>query len=76
MDGLRAQSFVQFVEDIITGEAHRDIDIFFQGHCSDHALAMSSRKFTIEYLEGLHLPSVQASCDKSVRSFPIALKAV
>ncbi|CAL8469724.1 g9266 [Coccomyxa elongata] len=55
----------EFVEDIVTGEAHRDIDIFFQGHCSDHLLALSIRKFTIEYLEGLHLPSVQASCDKS-----------
>ncbi|BDA47818.1 hypothetical protein COCOBI_11-0750 [Coccomyxa sp. Obi] len=55
----------EFVEDTVAGEAHRDIDIFFQGHCSDDLLALAIRKFTIEHLEGLNLPSVQTACDKS-----------
>ncbi len=66
-------SIVQFVEDGNVAEVERDIDLFFQGHCSDHLLALAIRKFTVEYLEGLHAPGVQVACDKSVSPlFPLA----
>ena len=61
---------MQFVEDIAVAQPHRDIEIFFQGHCSDSLLPLAIRKYTIEHLERLNLPSVQTACDKSVRSFP------
>lgn len=60
---------MQFVDDGDVAEVERDIDVFFQGHCSDHMLALAVRKYAVEYLDGLQLPSVQAGCDKSVRSF-------
>ena len=59
---------MQFVDDGDVAEVERDIDVFFQGHCSDHMLALAVRKYAVEYLDGLKLPSVQAGCDKSVRS--------
>ncbi|KAK9907555.1 hypothetical protein WJX75_005906 [Coccomyxa subellipsoidea] len=55
----------EFVDDGDVAEVERDIDVFFQGHCSDHMLALAVRKYAVEYLDGLKLPSVQAGCDKS-----------
>ncbi len=42
---------------------------FFQGHCSSDQIALAVRKYAVDYLNSLDLPSVQAACDKSVR-FP------
>ncbi|BDA47817.1 hypothetical protein COCOBI_11-0740 [Coccomyxa sp. Obi] len=55
----------EFVDDPVIEEVERDIDIFFQGHCSSEQIALAVRKYAVDYLNSLHLPSVQVACDKS-----------
>ncbi len=62
--------FAQFVDDYGVEEVVRDIDIFFQGHCSSEQIALAVRKYAVDYLDSLHMLSVQVACDKSVRFSP------